>query len=49
MFGGWSLFANTTDSSSYMKLIHQDGLNHATFPMFCEDKLWFNYLNVDDT
>ena len=48
IFEGWTLFANTTNKSGYMKLIHNDGLNHATFPMYCEDNLWYHYLPSDD-
>jgi dUTP pyrophosphatase len=49
VFEGWTLFANTTNSSGYMKLIHHDGINHATLPMFCEDRLWYHYLNTNDS
>jgi hypothetical protein len=49
VFEGWTLFANTTNSSGYMKLIHHDGINHATLTMFCEDRLWYHYLNTNDS
>ena len=48
IFEGWSMFANTTTNNGYMQFIHHDGVNHATFSMYCENRLWYHYLNTDD-
>ena len=42
------MFANTTTNNGYMQFIHHDGVNHATFSMYCENRLWYHYLNTDD-
>ena len=45
---GWSMHANTNNNTGYMQLIHADGINHATFSMFCENRMWFHYLKIGE-
>ena len=43
---GWSLFANTHNDTGYLHFINVDGVNHATINMYCEDCMWFHYLQT---
>jgi hypothetical protein len=42
---GWSIHANSKTAQGYLKLMHEDGLNHATIPMYKEDCMWMHYLH----
>ena len=33
----------TNTSQGYLKLVHHDGLNHDTFPMYMDNNIWCHY------
>jgi dUTP pyrophosphatase len=41
------MYANTSEANGYLQLHHHDGINHATFTMYMENRLWYHYLHHD--
>lgn len=43
VYAGWTIHANTIDSTGYLQLVNLDGVNHSTFNIYEENNLWWHY------
>jgi dUTP pyrophosphatase len=46
-YHAWTIYADVGNNTGYLQFLHHDGLNHAKLPMYCEDGLWFHYIDTD--
>jgi dUTP pyrophosphatase len=46
-YHAWTIHADLSNNTGYLKFLHHDGLNHAQLTMYCEDGLWYHYANTN--
>jgi hypothetical protein len=46
-YHGWAMYADLTNNTGYMQLLHKDGVNHAKLQVYCESGLWYHYLETN--
>ena len=41
-FQGFAIEADCDSGTGRLKLLHRDGVSHSTYPLICQNGLWFH-------